>query len=131
MVKKYASSNLHNYSGFTNHLQHNISSRHLLFTMKAPWLFMVFFFLGLLVAQERSSNAMQSLFIAKQSTDTIHAPTFLSRYGYSERGSHGFVFFSPTDHDKPIYYRDYITTEIKYHFLHPTNTITNYKTNPS
>jgi hypothetical protein len=134
MVKNYAALNSNTTLGFNKKFQKSFSTENNSATMKSSWFFMVLFLLGLVVAHEATANNNSTLIFTKHYTykTVIIKPS--RAYGHSGGGGHGDALFSPTDHDKPHYYREVITTTTKTNKLlhyNITHTVSNTKTNPS
>ena len=123
MVKNYTSLNSNTTLGFNKKSTRKSASGNAFKIMRTSWSFMILMLLSMTIVQDATANNTITLVFT---TSYTHHPVILkssAAQGYG--GGYGYAFFSPTDHDIPICYRDGITTKTTNKLLQYNNTLIN------
>ena len=123
MVKNYASLNSNTTLEFNKKSARKSASGNDFKIMRTSCFFMVLMLLSMTIVQDATANNTITLVFT---TSYTHHPVILkssAAQGYG--GGYGYAFFSPTDHDIPICYRDGITTKTTNKLLQYNNTLIN------
>ncbi len=131
MIKNYVSLNSITTLEFSNNSERKIASSSDFKIMKAFWFFMILMLLSLTTNRKPTANNKSSVVFYSSYINyhTVVLKSFTA-HGHGGGGGHGYAFFSPTDHDKPIYPIERITLNSTNKLLqyNNQNTSTNIKT---
>ena len=98
--------------------------------MTTSWFFMILMLLGTTINHEALAKSKTEVVCTSSYTyHTLILKSFIA-HGHSGGGGHGYAFFSPTDHDKPIWLKKNDNSNFNYNsnINYNSNTSTNNKT---
>ena len=123
MIKNYSSLNSNTTLEFNKKSGGEITSG--IYTTaiaKTSWFFIITMLLGVTIVEKAmANNTKDVVFNSSYTYHTVILKSFVA-HGHSGGGGHGYAFFSPTDHDKPIGFREEITAKQKNKTLQYNNT---------